>query len=94
MAQHGQEGRYNWGIGCLMLPMGAGAGAMLGVLVSKLVQWATRGPQCSGIPTCDWHVYAGWGALAGALSLPALVLWSLLRRPASEADSTTDTNRS
>ena len=76
----------NAAIGCLMLPMGAGSGAMVGVMLSKVAQYLTRGP------TCDWHVYAGWGALAGALSLPALVIRRLLQAP--PRDTTPDTNRS
>ena len=82
----------NAAIGCLMLPMGAGSGAMVGVMLSKVAQYVTRGPTCDGIPTCDWHVYAGWGALAGALSLPALVIRRLLQAP--PGDTTPDTNRS
>ena len=82
----------NLAIGCLMLPMGAGSGAMVGVMLSKVAQYVTRGPTCDGIPTCDWHVYAGWGALAGALSLPALVIRRLLQAP--PRDTTPDTNRS
>ena len=69
----------NLAIGCFMLPVGAVSGAMVGVLVSKLVSWAT-GAQCNipDIPTCDWNVYAGWGALVG-LTLPVLVLRQLFR---------------
>ena len=61
-------------IGCFMLPIGAVSGAMIAVLVSKVVAFFTKAPKCPDIPTCDWHVYAGVGALLGALSLPTLVL--------------------
>lgn len=64
-------------IGCLMVPLGAASMAMVGVLVSVIVQWATRAPRCQDVPTCDWHVYAGWGALFGAVTLPSLVVWRL-----------------
>jgi hypothetical protein len=92
MAGHSDRGR-NIGIGCFMLPLGGASGAMTGVLVSKIVQWATNGPSCQGIPTCDWYIYAGWGALLGALSLPALVTWRLLQS-APPRETSSDTNRS
>jgi cation transporter-like permease len=82
-------------IGCLMLPMGAASGGMTGVLLSKLVAMATRAPSCQDIPTCDWYVYAGWGALLGAITLPALVSWRLWTGASRrESDPTIDTNRS
>jgi hypothetical protein len=61
-------------IGCLMVPLGALSMAMVGVLISKLVAWATKA-KCAvaDIPTCDWYIYAGWGALFGAVTLPLLV---------------------
>ena len=71
----------NVGIGCLMTPIGAMSGAMVAVLVSKIVAYFTKAPKCPDIPTCDWHVYAGVGALLGALSLPTLVLRRLLSAP-------------
>jgi hypothetical protein len=92
MARNPDRGR-NIAIGCLMMPLGAMSGGMTGVLVSKIAQWVTKGPTCSGIPTCDWYIYAGWGALLGVISLPALVSWRLLQS-APPRDITTDTNRS
>ena len=91
MARHPDLGR-NLFIGCFMTPLGMMSGAMVGVLVSKVVAWLTRAPACEGIPTCNWYVYAGWGALVG-LTLPALVLHRLFRSappapPAGRADST------
>lgn len=86
----------NLAIGCFMTPLGAMSGAMVGVLVSKLVAWTT-GAQCNipDIPTCDWNVYAGWGALAG-LTLPVLVLRRLFQSappapPAGRADHSSRT---
>ncbi len=77
----------NLGIGCLMLPLGFFSGAMVGVLVSKVVAWISKAPACDGIPTCDWYVYAGCGGLLGALSLPALVLSRLYGGPRPDAAS-------
>ncbi|MGZ8468797.1 MAG: hypothetical protein ACXWZ7_05150 [Gemmatirosa sp.] len=92
MAKNPDRGR-NVAIGCLMLPLGAMSGGMTGVLVSKIVAWVTKAPSCSGIPTCDWYIYAGWGGLVGALTLPALVSWRLLQSAPSPTQ-TSDTNRS
>ena len=72
-----------------MLPLGFFSGAMTGVLVSKIVAWATKAPVCADIPSCDWYIYAGVGGLLGALSLPVLVLRRLFTSPRP-----TDTNRS
>ena len=67
-------------IGCFMTPLGLMSGAMVGVLLSKVVAWLTNAPGCPEIPTCNWYVYAGWGALVG-LTLPALVLRRLFQSP-------------
>ena len=57
-------------LGCLMVPVGAVSGAMIAVLLSKLVATATHATcNIPDIPTCDWNVYAGWGALFGAVTL-------------------------
>jgi hypothetical protein len=94
MARNPDRGR-NVAIGCFMVPLGAASGAMTGVLLSKLVALATKAPSCQDIPTCDWYVYAGWGALIGALSLPLLVSWRLWQGAApTDRTTTTDTNRS
>lgn len=76
-------------LGCLMIPLGGFSGAMVAVLVSKIVAYFTNAPKCPDIPTCNWYVYAGWGFLLGALSLPVLVLRRLLtsRRPDASAPS-------
>ena len=68
-------------IGCLMVPVGAVSGAMIAVLLSKIVAYFMKAPSCPDIPTCDWYIYAGIGALLGALSLPALVIRRLLSAP-------------
>ena len=85
------DAKRNVAVGCFVTPLGVFSGAMVGVLISKIVAFLTKAPSCPDIPSCDWHVYAGWGALAGGLTLPALVLSRLLARPGTEP---TDTNRS
>jgi hypothetical protein len=89
MARHPDTPR-NLAIGCFMTPLGALSGGMVGVLLSKIVASLTNAPTCPDIPTCDWHVYAGWGMLAGGLTLPALVLSRLF---GGKRDDTIDPNR-
>jgi hypothetical protein len=62
------------GIGCFSVLVGAFSMSMVGVLVSLVVRKVTGGPVCQDIPACDWYIYAGWGAVFGAVSLPILVL--------------------
>jgi len=78
------DGPPKLAIGCLMVPLGAFSMAMVGVLVSKIVAWATKAPRCQDIPACDWYVYAGWGALFGAVTLPFLVVRRLRQAPSPD----------
>lgn len=68
-------------IGCFTAWLGLVSGAMVAALVSKFVAYLTRAPACSGIPSCNWYIYAMIGGAVGAISLPALVLW-VLGKPA------------
>jgi hypothetical protein len=72
------------GIGCFTTWLGLVSGAMVAVLVSKLVAFLTKAPSCGGIPSCDWYIYAMVGGGIGAISLPLLVLW-VLGKPARRA---------
>lgn len=73
------------GVGCFTTFIGAISGAMVGVLVAVGVTFGTRCQPLEGLPACDWHIFAGWGALIGALTLPTVVLWRLRRRDAARA---------
>lgn len=64
-------------IGCFAAWIGGFSGAMIAVLVSKLVAWLTKAPPCEGIPSCDWYLYALVGGVLGAISLPWLVVSAL-----------------
>ena len=68
-------------IGCFMAWIGGFSGAMIGVLVSKMVAWLSRAPRCDGIPTCDWYIYMLIGGALGALTLPWLVVSALRSAP-------------
>ena len=72
-AASGVVGR-NIGVGCVTTVAGFFSGGMIGVLVAKFVgsMQGCRPPE--GLPACNWWVYAGIGAVLGALTLPAVVL--------------------
>jgi len=65
------------GIGCFMMVAGFFSGAMIGVLIGKLVGIARRCTPEPGLPVCDWHLFALAGGVLGLISLPTLVLWRL-----------------
>lgn len=78
----------NIGVGCFTFFIGAVSGAMVGVGLGKLAGFFTRCTPMSGLPACEWWVYAGVGATVGALSLPVLALWRLRRADqAADAES-------
>ena len=68
--------------------LGVVSGAMIAVLVAKVVGVLTRCAPDPGLPACNWWVYAGWGAVLGGLSLPTLVLLRLRR-----SDARTETSK-
>lgn len=76
------------GVGCLTTVAGLMSGAMVAVLIGKLVGFMQRCTPDDGLPACNWHIYAGWGALVGVLTLPTLVLWRLRQ---SHRDDQTNT---
>lgn len=61
-------------VGCLTLVAGLFSGGMIGVLIAKIVGSARNCEPLTGLPACDWHVYAGVGMLIGAVTLPVLAL--------------------
>jgi len=70
----------NIGVGCVTTVAGFFSGGMIGVLVAKFVgsMQGCRPPE--GLPACNWWVYAGIGAVLGAVMLPVGAL-SRLSRP-------------
>ncbi|MGQ0648710.1 MAG: hypothetical protein ACT4P7_14210 [Gemmatimonadaceae bacterium] len=67
------------GLGCFAVFVGTWSGAMVAVLIGKLIESAKKAPGCEGLPLCNWYIYAMAGAAIGALSLPTLVFWRLRR---------------
>jgi len=69
----------NVGVGCLTAMVGFFSGGMIAVFVAKFVGGAQGCQPPEGLPACNWWVYAGIGAVIGALSLPFLALRRLNR---------------
>jgi hypothetical protein len=76
----GDRTARNIGIGCFTAFVGLWSGAMVAVLIGRLVEGVRGAPSCEGLPLCNWYVYAAAGAAVGAVSLPLLVLTRLRRR--------------
>lgn len=74
----------NIGVGCFTAFIGLWSGAMVAVLIGKIVEGLRGAPTCEGLPLCNWYVYAGAGAVVGAVTLPVLVLNRLRRRDARD----------
>jgi len=70
----------NIGVGCVMTFAGFFSGGMIAVLLAKIVGSAYGCKPPEGLPACNWWVYAGIGAVIGAVTLPAGVLMRLNRR--------------
>ena len=69
----------NLGVGCLTTVAGFFSGGMIAVLVGKFVGSMQGCKPPEGLPACNWWVYAGIGAVIGALTLPVLALRRLTR---------------
>jgi hypothetical protein len=69
----------NIGVGCVTTVAGFFSGGMIAVLVAKFVgsMQACKPPE--GLPACNWWVYAGIGAVVGAITLPVVALRRLSR---------------
>jgi hypothetical protein len=67
----------NIGVGCLTTVAGFFSGGMFAVLIGKFVGSVQGCKPPEGLPACNWWVYAGIGAIFGALTLPVLALWRL-----------------
>lgn len=75
----------NIGVGCITTAAGFFSGGMIAVLVGKFVGSMQGCQPPEGLPACNWWLYAGIGALIGAISLPFLALRRLNR--AAESDN-------
>jgi hypothetical protein len=74
----------NIGVGCVTTVAGFFSGGMIAVLIGKLVGYVQACKPPEGLPACNWWVYAGIGAVVGALTLPVLALTRLSRSRAGK----------
>ena len=75
------------GVGCVTAVAGLFSGAMFAVLLAKIVGGIRKCPPLEHGAPCDWHIYAGVGALIGVVTLPAI---ALRRLRANDRPRTTD----
>jgi hypothetical protein len=64
-------------VGCLTTVAGFFSGGMIAVFIGKVVGSVQGCKPAEGLPACNWWVYAGIGAVIGALTLPVLALTRL-----------------
>jgi hypothetical protein len=74
----------NIGVGCITGFAGFFSGGMIAVLIGKFVGSMQGCRPAEGLPACNWWVYAGVGALVGALTLPVFALRRLNRSRPNE----------
>ena len=72
------------GVGCVTTVAGFFSGGMIAVFIGKVVGSVQGCKPPEGLPACNWWVYAGIGALIGALTLPVLALTRLSQGPPAE----------
>jgi hypothetical protein len=53
------------------------SGAMIFVLLAKVVGTLRKCVPEEGLPACDWHLFALAGGVLGAISLPVLAIGKL-----------------
>ena len=70
----GPSGGRSCAVGCVTTVAGFFSGAMIAVLVGKIVGMAQRCVPAEGLPACNWWVYAAIGGIVGAATLPVLTL--------------------
>ena len=71
----------NVAVGCLTTVAGFFSGGMIAVFIGKVIGSAEGCKPPEGLPACYWWVYAGIGALIGAVTLPVFALTRLNEAP-------------
>jgi hypothetical protein len=75
------------GVGCFTFFAGLASGAMIAVLVAKIVGAIQKCPSGEQGQPCNWHLYALAGAVIGMISLPALAIRRLRQGDAAARNS-------
>ncbi len=86
-AGDGRTGTF-LGVGCFTAFAGWWSGGMVAVVVAKIVGAVQGCPAGEHGQPCNWYVYAGVGAVIGAISLPVLALRRLRRGDAASEGET------
>jgi len=68
------------GVGCLTGFAGFFAGAMVAVLIGKIVGFFTKCTAVEGTPACNWHWFALAGGVIGLITMPTISIWRLKGR--------------
>jgi hypothetical protein len=76
------------GVGCFTAFAGWWSGAMIAVLVGKIVGAIQRCPAGERGEPCNWYLYALAGAVIGAITLPTLALRRLRSSDAATRERT------
>ncbi len=79
----GQTNSSRWeylGVGCFSTFAGFAGGGMIAVLLAKIIGALSRCPSEAetGAP-CNWFTYAFFGAIGGAVLVPAVSIWFFRR---------------
>ncbi len=79
MAQEAERRGWHYlGVGCLTGLAGFFGGAMLAVMLAKIVGAVTRcAPEAETGAPCNWFTYAWIGALVGLVLLPVVTILRL-----------------
>jgi hypothetical protein len=77
-----------FGVGCFSTFAGLAGGAMIAVLVAKIVG-AARGcsPEADTGAPCNWFTFMVFGAVAGAVLTPVVSVWFFRRGRMRSGDS-------
>ena len=86
MATPANTGRWEYlGIGCFSTFAGFAGGAMISVLIAKIVGALSRcTPDAETGAPCNWFTYAVFGAVIGAILAPTVSIWFFRRGRARE----------
>ena len=68
------------GLGCMTAVSGFFGGAMVAVLIGKIVGFFTKCQATEGTPACNWHIFALIGGAIGLVVLPTISIWRLKGR--------------
>ncbi|MBX6331860.1 MAG: hypothetical protein IRY91_08435 [Gemmatimonadaceae bacterium] len=77
-------------VGCLLAIPGFFGGGMIAVGIGKIVDGLTRCQPAEGWPVCNTPAYLLVGAVAGAILLPSVVVWLMLRRKGARTTGNSD----